>query len=58
LGGACLGAQDVLLKGGAAIGNGFIFQEVRPEDKMAAGLYNDGIIVLSMTSDHNSISAS
>jgi hypothetical protein len=36
--GACLGTGEVLLKEGAVIGNGFIFQEVRPEDKMAADL--------------------
>jgi hypothetical protein len=34
----CLGAQEILLKGGAIIGNGSIFQEVRPEGKMAADL--------------------
>jgi hypothetical protein len=34
LGGACLGAREVLLKGRAVIGNGSIFQEMRPEDKM------------------------
>jgi hypothetical protein len=37
-----------LLKGWAVIGNGSIFQEVRPEDKMATGLENGGIIVLSV----------
>jgi hypothetical protein len=38
LGGPCLGAWEILLKGGAVIGSGSIFQEVRPEDKMAADL--------------------
>jgi hypothetical protein len=38
LGGACLGAREVLLKDGAGIGNGSTFQEVKPEDKMAADL--------------------
>jgi hypothetical protein len=31
-------AREVLLKGRAVIGNGSIFQEVRPEDKMATDL--------------------
>jgi hypothetical protein len=35
--------QNVLLKGSAVIGNGFIFQEVRPEDKMATDLYNGAL---------------
>jgi hypothetical protein len=30
--------REILVKGGAVIGNGSIFQEVRPEDKMAADL--------------------
>jgi hypothetical protein len=38
LGGACLGAQEILLKGRVVIGNGSIFQYVKPEDKMAADL--------------------
>jgi hypothetical protein len=38
MGGACLGAWEILLKGMAVIGNGSIFQEVRPEDKMATDL--------------------
>jgi hypothetical protein len=37
-GGACLGAWEFLLKGWDVIGNGSIFQEVRPEDKMATNL--------------------
>jgi hypothetical protein len=39
LGGACLGAREILLKGGAVIANGSTFQEVRPEDNMAASLF-------------------
>jgi hypothetical protein len=38
--------REILLKGGAVIGDGSIFQEVRPEDKMATNLKNGGIIVL------------
>jgi hypothetical protein len=37
-GGACLGARGNFAKGQGCYGNGSIFQEVRPEDKMATDL--------------------
>jgi hypothetical protein len=36
--------REILLKSGAVVGNGSIFQEVRPEDKMATDLWKGSII--------------